>query len=88
MHKFLVMALCLVGSTTTLAFDEAALKAEMRIACSSLFAEGGKCANLAKGTRNCVIANQKDGGEACESFAEAHEDFFEAGKNDPTIYNM
>jgi len=78
--------LLLLGSSAMAAGDEAALKAQMHEACASLFAEGGECSNLVKGTRKCVRQNAEKAGAACVDFEKANTAFFDAGMNDETIY--
>jgi hypothetical protein len=85
MKRLLLCAALLVASAA-LAEDEAALKAEMSSACAPLFASGGACADLAKGTRKCVRQNVDKGGGACQAFEKAHGAFFDAGMNDPIIH--
>jgi hypothetical protein len=80
------LLLLAVSSAALASDDEAALKAQMQEACAALFAEGGACANLAKGTRKCVRQNLDKGGAACADFEKANPAFFDAGMNDPTIY--
>jgi hypothetical protein len=82
----LLCVLLLVGSVAMAGEDEAALKAQMHAACASLFADGGACSNLAKGTRKCVRQNVEKGGDACVEFEKANTAFFDAGMNDETIY--
>ncbi|MGB0126880.1 MAG: hypothetical protein WBP72_04510 [Rhodocyclaceae bacterium] len=82
------LGLCVVAlfSTSVLAAaDEAALKEQMHKACAPLFAAGGACADLAKGTRKCTRQNADKGGASCVDFEKAHKAFFDAGMNDPTI---
>jgi hypothetical protein len=86
MNRMTISALLLLSSTAMAAdFDEAALKTQMREACAPLFAAGGECADLAKGTRKCTRQNASKGGSACVAFEKAHKDFFDAGMNDPII---
>jgi hypothetical protein len=66
--------------------DEAALKAQMHKDCAELFAPGGACADLVKGTRKCTRQNADKAGPACAEFESAHKEFFDAGMNDPTIH--
>lgn len=80
-----IFALLLVSSAVMAADDEKALKEQMHKDCAPLFAAGGPCADLAKGTRNCTRQNLDKGGAACADFEKAHKDFFDAGKNDPII---
>jgi len=65
--------------------DEAALKKQMHEACAPLFAEGGACADLAKGTRRCTRQNVDKGGPSCVAFEKANKAFFDAGMNDEII---
>ena len=85
MKRILGIALLLVSSVALAAEDEAALKKQMAEACAALFAPGGACADLAKGTRKCTRQNVAQGGEACVAFEKAHKSFFDAGMNDPII---
>ncbi len=85
MKKILGIALLLVSATALAAADEAALKKQMAEACAPLFAPGGACADLAKGTRKCTRQNVAKGGDACVAFEKANKEFFDAGKNDPII---
>ena len=85
MKKILGIALLLISSVTLAAEDEAALKKQMAEACAPLFASGGACADLAKGTRKCTRQNVDKGGEACVAFEKANKAFFDAGMNDPII---
>lgn len=77
-------ALLLVGSVA-MAQDEAALKKQMQVDCAPLFAAGGPCADLAKGTRRCTRDNAQKGGPSCVAFEKANKAFFDAGANDPII---
>lgn len=74
-----------LGSAAIAADNEAALKEQMHKACAPLFAEGGVCSNLSKGTRNCVRQNISQGGATCAAFESTQTAFFDAGKNDPII---
>jgi len=65
--------------------DEAALKEQMKKDCAPLFADGGACFNLAKGSRKCVRINVEKGGAACVAFEKAHKAFFDAGMKDEII---
>lgn len=76
----------LLGSSFAVAMeDEAALKEQMHKACAPLFAPGGACADLAKGTRKCTRQNLEKGGPACADFEKAHKAFFDAGMKDEMI---
>jgi len=77
--------LFLFGAVAIAAEDEAALKAQMHKDCAPLFAPGGACADLAKGTRKCTRMNLAKGGAACAEFEKAHPAFFDAGMNDEMI---
>ncbi len=81
----LFCVLLLLLSVAMATEDEATLKAKMHEACAPLFAPGGECADLAKGTRNCTRQNLEKGGAACIEFEKANQEFFDAGKNDPII---
>ncbi|MCO5760925.1 MAG: hypothetical protein EP309_05935 [Gammaproteobacteria bacterium] len=85
MKKTLCCALLLVSAVALAADDEATLKKQMAEACAPLFAPGGACADLAKGTRKCTRQNVDKGGAACVDFEKAHKAFFDAGMNDPII---
>jgi hypothetical protein len=85
MKKLGFCALALFSMSVFAAADEAALKEQMHKACAPLFAAGGACADLAKGTRKCTRQNADKGGPSCVEFEKAHKDFFDAGMNDPTI---
>ena len=85
MKRSLVLGLFLVGSLALAADDEAALKAQMKTDCAPLFAAGAPCADLAKGSRNCVRQNKDKGGASCVDFEKAHQAFFDAGKDDPIV---
>ncbi|MCC7277102.1 MAG: hypothetical protein IT487_02155 [Chromatiaceae bacterium] len=85
MKNALFCALLLLTPVAMAAEDEAALKQQMAKDCAPLFAAGGACADLAKGTRKCTRMNVDKGGAACVSFEKAHKDFFDAGMNDPII---
>lgn len=85
MKRALFCALLLVGGSAVAVADEAALKKQMHEACAPLFAPGGACANLAKGTRKCTRQNLDKGGDACAAFEKANPAFFDAGMNDPII---
>ena len=65
--------------------DEAALKEKMQQACAPLFAPGGACADLVKGTRKCTRQNLEKGGAACADFEKAQKTFFDAGMRDDEI---
>lgn len=78
--------LLLLGASVALAAeDEAALKEQMHKACAPLFASGGACADLAKGTRKCTRQNLEKGGAACADFEKSHKEFFDAGMKDEII---
>jgi hypothetical protein len=79
-------ALIMLTSIAAAAEDEAALKAQMREDCAPLFAPGGACADLIKGTRKCTRQNAEQAGASCVDFEKAHKDFFDAGMNDETIH--
>jgi hypothetical protein len=85
MKSSLFCALLLLASAAGAAEDEAALKEQMHKACAPLFAPGGACADLAKGTRKCTRQNLDKGGPACADFEKAHKDFFDAGMKDEMI---
>jgi len=85
MKKSILCLLAVLSPLAMAADDEAALKKEMGQACAPLFAAGGPCADLAKGTRKCTRQNIDKGGKACVDFEKAHKDFFDAGMNDPII---
>lgn len=85
MKKALFMVLLLVSTVALAAPDEAALKKQMQESCAPLFAAGGACADLAKGTRKCTRQNADKGGAACVAFEKANKEFFDAGMNDPII---
>ena len=85
MKKAMFCVLFALSSVAIAAEDEAALKAQMHKDCAALFAAGGACADLAKGTRNCVRQNLAKGGDACAAFEKANAAFFDAGKNDPIV---
>ena len=82
---FLVGLLIGTSAVAVAADDEAALKAQMKKACASLFAEGAPCANLAKGERKCVRQNLDMGGAECVAFEKEHKDFFDAGMKNEII---
>ena len=86
MRFLLFWVLILLGSVAIAAEDEAALKDQMHKACGPLFAAGGLCADLVKGTRNCTRQNLDKGGDSCAAFEKAHKAFFDAGKDDPIIH--
>lgn len=73
------------GTAAMAADDEAALKEQMHKACAPLFAPGGACADLAKGTRKCTRMNLAKGGAACADFEKTHQAFFDAGMKDEMI---
>lgn len=76
----------LLGSSLAVATEhEAELKEQMHKACAPLFAPGGACADLAKGTRKCTRQNLEKGGSACADFEKAHKEFFDAGMKDEMI---
>ena len=77
--------LFLFGAVAMAAEDEATLKAQMHKDCAPLFAPGGACADLAKGTRKCTRMNLAKAGAACAAFEKAHKDFFDAGMKDEMI---
>ena len=78
--------LLLLGSSIAVATEnEAVLKEQMHKACAPLFASGGACADLAKGTRKCTRQNLDKGGSACADFEKAHKEFFDAGMKDEMI---
>jgi len=81
-----ILCASLCASAASAAEDEAALKAEMQKVCAPLFAAGGPCADLAKGTRKCVRQNLSKGGESCAAFEKAHPVFFDAGMKDEIIH--
>lgn len=83
MKRSLLLGLLLVGTLALAADDEAALKAQMKEACAPLFAAGAPCADLAKGSRNCVRQNKDKGGSSCVDFEKSNQAFFDAGKDDP-----
>lgn len=85
MKKSILCLLALLSPIAMAADDEAALKKEMAQVCAPLFAAGGPCADLAKGTRKCTRQNVDKGGAACVDFEKAHKAFFDAGMNDPII---
>lgn len=85
MKKALIAMMLLIGTVALAAEDEAALKKQMQEACGPLFAAGGACADLAKGTRKCTRENAAKGGAACVDFEKAQKGFFDAGMNDPII---
>jgi hypothetical protein len=85
MKRPLLLGLFLIGSAALAAEDEAALKAQMLLDCATLFAPAAPCADLAKGTRNCVRQNLATANDECVEFEKAHQAFFDAGKNDPII---
>lgn len=85
MRKLGLFALAIFSTGAMAAADEAALKDQMHKACAPLFAPGGACADLAKGTRKCTRQNKDKGGPSCVEFEKGHKDFFDAGMNDPTI---
>jgi hypothetical protein len=86
MKSSLFCALLLLASVATAAEDDAALKQQMNKECAAVFAPGGPCADLAKGTRKCTRMNLEIGGPSCVSFEKAHKEFFDAGMNDPIIH--
>jgi hypothetical protein len=86
MKLFLFCAAVLLAPCALAADDEAALKAEMQKVCAPLFAPGGPCAQLAKGTRKCVRQNLSKGGAACADFEKAHTAFFDAGMKDEIVH--
>ena len=87
MKKLLIVCGALLCMPVALAADdEAALKAEMQKVCAPLFAAGGPCADLAKGTRKCVRQNLAKGGESCAAFEKAHAAFFDAGMKDEIVH--
>jgi hypothetical protein len=86
MKSPLFWVLILFGSVAVAAEDEAALKDQMHKACAPLFATGGACADLVKGTRNCTRQNLDKGGDTCAAFEKSHKAFFDAGKDDPIIH--
>lgn len=76
----------LLGSSLAVAMgNEAELKEQMHKACAPLFAPGGACADLAKGTRKCTRQNLDKGGSACADFEKGHKEFFDAGMKDEII---
>jgi hypothetical protein len=77
--------LLLLSSVAFAADDEQALKEQMYKACAPLFVEGGVCAKLGKGTRNCARANLDKAGSECARFGQAHRDFFNAGSKDAPV---
>jgi hypothetical protein len=83
--SLLCAALLALAPLAMAAGDEAALKKQMHEACAPLFATGGACADLAKGTRKCTRQNADKGGASCAAFEKANKDFFDAGMNDPII---
>lgn len=85
MKNSLFCALLLLGTVAVAAEDEAALKEKMHNACAPLFAPGGACADLAKGTRKCTRQNLEKGGPACADFEKANKAFFDAGMKDEMI---
>lgn len=85
MKKLGFCVLALFSTSVLAAADEAALKEQMHKACAPLFAAGGACADLAKGTRKCTRQNVDKGGPSCVEFEKGHKEFFDAGMNDPTI---
>lgn len=86
MKSSIFCALLLLASVATAAEDEAALKQQMSKDCAAVFAPGGPCADLAKGTRKCTRQNLEVGGPGCVAFEKAHKEFFDAGMNDPIIH--
>jgi hypothetical protein len=85
MKKVLFLAALVLGTAVVAAEDEAALKEQMKVDCAPLFVDGGECADVVKGTRNCTRQNKEKGGENCVNFEAAHKEFFDAGKDDPII---
>jgi hypothetical protein len=85
MKKALFCGLLLIAPLAMAAQDEAALKKQMQEVCAPVFAPGGPCADLAKGTRRCTRENAAMGGAACVDFEKANKAFFDAGMNDPII---
>jgi hypothetical protein len=85
--KKVLIVVCGFGllASSAFAFDEAALKTEMHKVCAPLYADGGPCYNLAKGTRKCTRKNVAKAGPECAAFEKAHADFFDAGMNDDII---
>lgn len=86
MKRALFCALMLLGTSVAMAADESALKKQMHDACAPLFAPGGACADLAKGTRKCTRQNLDKGGAACVAFEQANQAFFDAGMKDEIIH--
>jgi hypothetical protein len=84
--KIPLLCAALLLASVALADDEAALKSQMATACAPLFAAGGACADLAKGTRKCVRQNIAKGGAACADFEKAHAAFFDAGMKDDIVH--
>jgi hypothetical protein len=76
----------LVGTAVMAAEDEAALKEQMHKVCAPLFAPGGECADLVKGTRKCTRQHLAKGGAECGDFEKAHKEFFDAGMKDELIH--
>jgi hypothetical protein len=85
MKGLLFCTLLLAGSAAFAADDEAALKKRMHEACAPVFAPGGPCADLAKGTRRCTRENLSKGGPSCVEFEKANKAFFDAGMKDEII---
>ena len=85
MKRFMLLGLVMASTLAIAADDEAALKTQMKEACAALFAAGAPCADLAKGSRNCVRQNKDKAGASCVDFEKAHQAFFDAGKDDPII---
>jgi hypothetical protein len=85
MKSSLFCILVLLGSVAMAAEDEAALKEKMHKACAPLFAKGGACADLVKGTRKCTRQNLDKGGATCADFEKANKEFFDAGMKDEII---
>jgi hypothetical protein len=85
MKSSIFCALLLISSVAMAAGDEAALKQQMAKECAAVFAAGGPCADLAKGTRKCTRQNADKGGPSCVAFEKANKEFFDAGMNDPII---
>ena len=85
MKRALLFVCLLLAPVAMAAEDEAALKEKMQQACAPLFAPGGACADLVKGTRKCTRQNLEKGGAACADFEKAQKTFFDAGMNDEII---
>ncbi len=86
MKNFVMCTFMLISAGTLAAEDEAALKEQMHKACAVLFAPGGDCADLVKGTRKCTRQHLAKGGAECIDFEKSHQNFFDAGMKDELIH--